>query len=297
VLVVHKGRVEIQNEGQVMAARLDKRLGVGANTIAVGDEVEVTRRAEHFFVTEVYPRRTAIRRSDPHRPGRGRVIAANIDVAVIVVTGKHPPFKPGLVDRWLVVTRAGGVRPVLCVNKIDLLDTEDERHELDRRLRVYRDLDVHCLTTSALSLEGVDLLRNEIVGSTCVFIGHSGVGKSTLLNALDPEASERRSGDVREIDGRGRHTTSSSSLVAWPDGTRVIDTPGVRSVGLFRVDDRQLGCAFPELDLAAALCRFKSCRHLDEPGCRVREAVAEGIISPARYDGYVRILRSLKEEE
>lgn len=235
--------------------------------------------------------RGTLSRPDPQDPRRELVIATGLDLAVLVVSQHTPPLRRGLIDRFLVAVGRGGIAPLLCINKIDLSSDEDRR-QLDRELTPYADVGVPQVRCSAHTGEGLDALRTAVRGTTCAFVGHSGVGKSSLLNALDPTGA-RRTGDVRASDGRGRHTTTRSSVTALDDGTRIVDTPGVRSFGLWDMDRASLRWYFPEFEHAG--CRFADCAHVHEPGCGVRSGVESGAIAPARFASYLRMYESLDE--
>jgi ribosome biogenesis GTPase len=238
--------------------------------VAPGDEVSV----RHEKVTGIGQRRTTLARTDPANPHRERVIAANIDLLVIVASMEDPPFRPGLVDRYLVAAARGGVSPVLCLNKMDVCaDTT--------AADVFRVPVVRC---SAATGEGIESLRDLLAGSMAVLAGHSGVGKSSLLNALADEG-HARTGAVNDETGKGRHTTTGSRLYRLRNGARIIDTPGVREFGLGRVTLADLREAFPEFEGAG--CRFRDCAHREEPGCAVREA------GGVRYASYLRIAGEL----
>ncbi|MEZ5966458.1 MAG: ribosome small subunit-dependent GTPase A [Planctomycetota bacterium] len=292
VAAVHHGRVHLDN-GEV--ARVSGRLCVDPSfRLAVGDVVAYATTDGPARIEARLPRRTWLARPDPGNVHRELVLAANVDLGVIVVAAKDPPLRPGLIDRMLLALARGGVAAVVCVNKIDLLAT-DERTELTRTLAAYVDLGAAVVTCAAKDGEGIEILRRSLAGKTCVFVGHSGVGKSSLLNALDPGGT-RAVGAVRAYDGRGRHTTTSSSLRQLGDGTRVIDTPGVRSFGLDAVDPVELRASFAEFDAFLGRCRFRDCLHWHEPDCAVREAAADGDLPPLRYASYLRILESTRQE-
>lgn len=285
VTAVHAGRVEVD----FVPARLAAALATDAGQrLAVGDEVAFETTAGPPRVVARLPRRSVLVRPDPGNAHHELVLAANVDLAVIVVAAADPPLRPGLVDRFLVVLQRGGVVPLLCVNKVDLLDDRD-RSELAATLSPYQALAVTTVWCSASRGVGLDELREHLRGRTCVFVGHSGVGKSSLLNALDP-AGGRAIGSVRAYDGKGRHTTSASALRQLGAGTRLIDTPGIRELGLGGLSRDELRAAFADLQAFAAGCRFADCSHGQEPDCAVRAAVAAGRVPVARLASWLRLL-------
>jgi ribosome biogenesis GTPase len=214
------------------------------------------------------------------------VIAANVDVVVNVVSLKTPPLRPGLIDRYLIAIGKSGAEPLLCVNKIDLLESAEE---LDA-VRPYQDIGIPVILCSASTGAGLDELSGALAGKLCVLAGHSGVGKSSLLNALDPQL-QIATGSVSEANEKGRHTTTSSALYRLPNGATVIDTPGIREFGLWDITRDDLRHYYQEF--GAYQCAFADCTHVHEPDCAVKRAVASGAISEARYESYARILASL----
>ncbi len=252
---------------------------------AVGDRVTLLASGGLCFLDTVLPRRTVLTRADPESLSATKTIAANVDFAVIVVSVKAPPLHVRLIDRWMVIAQAGGVDPLICVNKIDLLDSDEARRELDA-LRPYEELGVQVIECSASTGAGIEDLASALSSRLCVFVGHSGVGKSSILNALDPSL-RLATNALRSSDGKGRHTTTASTLYRLANDIAVIDTPGVRELG-FRMDPREVRWYFPEFQNHR--CRFGDCSHTNEPGCGVKLAVRDGAIPRARYESYCRLI-------
>ena len=269
----------------VLPADLTRRQQSG---LAVGDEVLLEPFGESHRVTAVLPRRSLLTRADPHDARRSRAIAANVDIVVVVVAAKAPPLHPRLVDRYLVAVERSGARAALVVNKVDLLE-DDELRDVLALLQPYRGLGLPVLLCSVTDGDGIEELRGALSGATCVFVGQSGVGKSSLLNALHATA-EAKTGAVRAGDGRGRHTTSASSLYELPGGVRVIDTPGIRRFSVDDADAVTLADGFAEFAPYAARCRYRDCAHTHEPGCAVKAAVDDGAIARSRYTSYLKLL-------
>jgi ribosome biogenesis GTPase len=269
----------------VLPADLTRRQQSG---LAVGDEVLLEPLGEGHRVAAVLPRRSLLTRADPHDARRARAIAANIDVVVVMVAAKAPPLHARLIDRYFVAVERSGARAALAVNKVDLL-TDAERGEVLDLLQPYLGLHIPVVLCSVTTGEGIEDLRDVLAGATCVFVGQSGVGKSSVLNALHEDAAAK-TGAVRAGDGRGRHTTSASSLYELPGGVRVIDTPGIRRFSVDAADAVTLADGFAEFAPYAARCRYRDCAHTHEPGCAVKAAVDDGAIARSRYASYRKLL-------
>jgi ribosome biogenesis GTPase len=262
-----------------IAMRRGSALAAGDRVVLSGDTVET-----------VLPRRSVLARPDPINKHLQRMIAANIDVVVHVVSVKSPPLRPRLIDRYLIAIQRGGAQPVLCVNKIDLL-SDEERHEELAKLAPYRDLEVPVIAVSTTTGEGLDVLRPHVEGRMAALVGHSGVGKSSILNALDERLQLATGGLHRR--GTGRHTTTRATLYDFGAGTYLIDTPGIREFGLWDLDRESLRDYFPEFVEPSESCRFTNCSHVHEPDCEVKRRIEEGELNRARYETYVRLYESL----
>lgn len=289
VISVTSGRCRVFHEHHEIDCVVPPEIAVRQKSaLTVGDRVHVV----DGNLTEILPRRSVLARPDPLNKHLQRLIAANIDVVVHVVSVKAPPLRPRLIDRYLIAIERGGAKAVICVNKIDLLDPADRDAEL-ANLATYRDLGVPVITCSTRTGEGLDELRRQVLGKTAALVGHSGVGKSSILNALD----SRLKLATKEVHkrGTGRHSTTASTLYDFGDGTYLIDTPGIREFGLWDLDRESLRDYFPEFAEAAELCRFNDCSHVHEPDCEVKDRVERGEINRARYETYVRLYNDLEQ--
>ena len=283
VITVLRGACDVVSGERVLRLRLTGKDAHEERSLAVGDEVRFD--PERAALVEILPRRTTLARLRSFKPGREQVIAANVDRLAIVTSVASPPFRAGAVDRFLLAARMGGLEALLVVNKIDLLE---KPAALPDEIAGY-DVVVPIFAVSASSGAGLEALGRALGDGTTVLAGHSGVGKSSLLNALQPEL-RLETGEISAKWDRGRHTTSRSTWLRLRGGGVVIDTPGVREIGTGPVDPDQLGAVYPEIALAGAGCRFRDCRHDTEPGCAVRAAVESGRIRAARLASYQRLL-------
>ena len=288
-IIAHLGKRLLVEDENGREHRCSARRNLPA--LACGDEVGWQQPDPRSCVIhELRPRRSLLARPDAR--GRQKIIAANLD-QILIVCAPRPELNEGLLDRYLVAATLTGIEPVIVLNKIDLLD-EAALAAYHKRLAVYSKLGYRVIHTSAHADAAFNSLLECLREKTSVLVGQSGVGKSSLLNRLLPGV-EARVGEMSEATGKGRHTTTTARLYHLPESGDLIDSPGIREFGLWNVTPAQLARGFPEFADLQPHCRFRDCRHRNEPGCAVLDALREGRISPARHDSYLRILASLEE--
>ena len=301
--------VRVGSEELLCAIAGTFRSPAGASALAVGDDVTVAvTRSEHRregeddkdradgMILARGPRRTVLARPRPRSGKRtdqfaaetfDKVIAANMDVLLIVASTRRPPLNHALVDRFLIIAERGELRPVLAINKIDLAPPDE--HVLADMAGLVKQV----FTCSAVTGQGLQELRVALLGNRTILAGASGVGKSTVINAMIPGANAATR-PVRAKNDRGRHVTSAAAIYDLPGGGVLVDTPGIRELGL-GLDAAELPWYFPEFERLAPLCKFNDCTHTREPGCAVLAAVEAGDILLRRYESYRRILVTLEE--
>ncbi len=274
--------------GHLWRCRVPRRQG----PVVCGDRVMwLPEHGDQGRVVEVKPRRSALVR--PGARGRLKPLAANIDRLLVVVAPAPPPER-GLLDRYLVAAELLELPAAIVCNKSDLLDAA-ARADMEAGLAVYERLGYPVVWASTRTEDGLDALRALLKEDTAIFVGQSGVGKSSLVKALVPEA-ELRTGALSAASGLGRHTTTAARLYHLPDGGAIIDSPGVRDFHLWPVEPAELARGFREFHPCLGRCRFRDCRHLEEPDCAVRAAVEAGAIDSGRYASYRRLLHAMEEE-
>jgi ribosome biogenesis GTPase len=274
--------------GTVREASLRGRLKQGEVKLAVGDQVVIEHdpRAAAWAIAELLPRRSKLARRAPGGAFGERVVAANIDQVVIVFAAAAPEPHPRMLDRFLVIAAAHEIPAYIVINKVDLVDPDDVRQRFD----AYERAGYPVLPTSVKRGEGLSELAGVLLGRVSALTGPSGVGKSSLLNAIYP-GLDLRVGEISTSVMKGRHTTVGADMHPLPGGGYVVDTPGLREVGVWGLPKDELDRCFPEFRTHLGHCRFRDCRHLAEPGCAIRDAVAEGQISNDRYESYVKLYR------
>jgi len=260
------------------------------NVVAVGDDVRVLALdAENGMVEAILPRRTVLARPDVFYSHLRQILVANADQLLIVAAWREPAIWFELIDRYLIAAERTQLPAVLCVNKIDLAE---DRQACAIALQPYRDLGIEVILTSAESGEGIATLRAQLVNRISVLAGLSGVGKSSLLSTVEPGLNLRVA-DVSDRKHEGRHTTTQSTWHALTNGGAVVDTPGIRDFGLAGMYKHELVDYFPEIAAHTANCRFRNCTHINEAGCSVLAALADGEIAESRYHSYARIYPTL----
>jgi ribosome biogenesis GTPase len=299
----NKDQYEVRSNGQSIACALSTRLWKEMNRnitagseIAVGDHVQFTAGSNGTgTIVGVLPRQNRLARQSA-RPMPGahafeQVIVANIDQVVPIVAAANPPPRWNLLDRYLVTAESLELPALVCITKLDLV--KDPRGSIDAEIEQvvdeYRKIGYPVVLVSARTGEGLDALQEALDNRTSVFLGKSGVGKTSLLNALQPGLGLRVN-EVSQKTGKGKHTTTHMEMYPLETGGAIVDTPGVREFGLWDVDSDDLALFFPEMRPFVGRCRFGlDCQHDEEPGCAVRKAVMSGQVSPRRYQSYMRL--------
>lgn len=257
------------------------------NVLATGDIVWLRPEKEEGMIERVEPRHGVLTRASR---GREHVLVANVDQVCIVISLSQPALKPHLIDRYLATAQHGGLRPIVCLNKMDLIDAVDYQPIVGG----YHQLGITTILTSAEFGDGVDELRTLLKDRATVFSGQSGVGKSSLLNAIQPGLGLQVR-EVSDVNQKGRHTTTTAELHRLDFGGWVVDTPGVRTLALWDIIPGEVEGFFPEFHPFIPLCEFPDCTHIHEVGCAVKHAVARRLISHRRYTSYIGMLEGAQE--
>ncbi len=288
IIKAQSGLFEVETSGGVITSRLRGRLmkeRMESDAAALGDRVLVRQLDDGMgAIEEIKERERVLSRSAPGRPDIEQVLVANPDQAVFVFSCAEPDPNFRMLDRLLVVAEREDIPAVICANKIDLVVTRSAKAEFDP----YRDLGYEVIYTSAVTGKGVRKLRKLLENKISLLAGPSGVGKTSLLNEVQPDLGARTSA-ISEATGKGRHTTVVPELIPLEGGGYVADTPGLKAFALWDIEPEELDAYFPEMRDLVADCEFSDCTHMHEPGCAVIEAVEAGKIMPERYDSYLRM--------
>lgn len=268
------------------------------NPVAVGDRVRLSPCAPDgtAYITAIEPRRNYIIRRASNLSKESHIIASNLDCALLVVTLAHPTTSLVFIDRFLATACAYNVPAVIAINKVDLLTSEEDRELLEAVAYLYRSIGYKVIELSARTGQGIDRLKELLHDRTTLFSGNSGVGKTTLINALIP-GLRLRTAEISAIHDTGMHTTTFSELYRLPGGGAIIDTPGVKGFGTIDFDRYEVAHYFPEIFETGKGCRFGNCTHTHEPGCAVLAALDEGLIAQSRYNSYLSILDDAPEDK
>ena len=266
------------------------------NPVSVGDRVDIDINNEGTaFITEIEDRRNYIVRRASNLSKQSHIIAANLDQAMLIVTVNYPITTTVFIDRFLATAEAYRVPVKLIFNKIDRYHADDQEY-MEALIHLYTTIGYPCSKICAKKEIGLDELREELKGKITLLSGHSGVGKSTLINKLLPGVN-LKTGDISEYHNKGMHTTTFSEMIELPDGGFIIDTPGIKGFGTIEMEDAEISHYFPEIFKLSDKCRFGNCSHRHEPGCAVIEAVENHYISESRYRSYLSILTDKGESK
>lgn len=266
------------------------------NPIAVGDRVTIVPNNEGTaLITQIEDRKNYIIRRSSNLSKQSHILAANIDLCFLIVTINHPVTSTVFIDRFLAAAEAYRVPVNLIFNKTDLY-AEEEVEYMDALISLYDYIGYPSIKISALQNTGLEILQEKIKNKITLFSGHSGVGKSTLINALVPDV-HLKTGAISGYHGKGMHTTTFSEMIELPQGGFIIDTPGIKGFGTVDMEKNEIFHFFPEIFKASKDCRYNNCIHINEPGCAVREAVENHYISESRYKSYMSMMQEDIEEK
>ena len=283
----------LTDDGQLIESKVKGNFRLkgirSTNPVAVGDRVELVANAEGTaFITAIEDRRNYIIRRSQNLSKQSHIIAANVDQAFLVVTVDFPQTSTTFIDRFLASAEAYRVPVVLVFNKTDLLDADLLRYQ-QMMMVLYENIGYHCVAISAETGEGTEALRPLLQQKITLLSGNSGVGKSTLINRLVPDAN-LRTAEISDAHNTGQHTTTFSEMISLPEGGWLIDTPGIKGFGTFDMEPEELTSYFPEIFRFSRDCRFSNCTHTHEPGCAVLQALEDHYIAQSRYQSYLSMM-------
>lgn len=290
---------EIRNEdGEKIRCRLKGKFKIKGlkvtNPLAVGDEVlfsmESGDEKDLGIITDILPRKNYIIRKSVHKTAHGHLIASNLDQAIVVVTLTYPKTSMGFIDRFLVSAEAYRIPAIIIFNKKDLLDEESEAFQ-NEIMDMYESIGYQCLSISALTGDNMEEVHELIRDKISLFSGHSGVGKSALINAIIPELDLATS-EVSDFANKGVHTTTFAEMFEAKPNTYIIDTPGIKELGLMEMGNQEISHYFPEMRAFLGECKFNNCLHVNEPKCKIKDMVSEEIIPISRYESYLSMLEN-----
>lgn len=292
---------QVRNEaGESFKARVKGKFKIdgitSTNPIAVGDIVDIDKEdgEESIVITKIHDRKNYITRQSPHNKNMHHIVAANLDQSILLATLKEPKTSTGFIDRFLVASEAYHVPAIIVFNKSDLFKAK-ESEKFDHIKYVYEKIGYPVYVMSINKNEGVEQIKNLLKDKTTLLSGQSGVGKSSLINAILPDYNLKTQ-EVSGWSGKGLHTTTFAEMFDLPFGGKIIDTPGIREFALVDIEEAELSHYFPEMRALIHNCRFNNCLHVEEPACAVKAAVEEKKISPERYISYLNILATIEKK-
>ena len=280
------------SDGEYLDCRIRGKFRIqglkSTNPIAVGDIVLLSKEGDDYLIYEILERKNYIVRKSVNLSKQVHIIASNIDQAFLIVTLASPSTSVGFIDRFLVTAEAYQIPTILVFNKVDLYDEFDREYH-DEIIEMYSTAGYECIETSALEELNITALTAKMKDKVTLLSGHSGVGKSTLVNLIDSEL-DLATQQVSDAHQKGMHTTTFAEMYALDFGGFIIDTPGIKGFGLVDVEESELADYFPEMRSIKGSCKFHNCKHVNEPKCAVKDAVENNAIHPVRYDSYLAIL-------
>ena len=302
----YKGRIlqttgswyQVLLDGKMVMARLKGKFKLEeldtTNPIAVGDYVTL-EKTEHneFIINEIHPRQNYIIRQSPRNKHQRHIIASNIDLALLVVTIAQPRTSLGFIDRFIAAAESFHIPVKIVINKIDLIREKDEEL-LEYMQIIYNHLGYEVICSSTITGVGIDTIKSLLQDKTSLVVGHSGVGKSTLLNAINNKL-ELKTGKISEKWGKGMHTTTFATMIQIMENSFIIDTPGIKEFMLLQVEPEEVSGYFIDIKKFAVDCQFNNCLHQNEPNCAVKDAVENTKIAATRYENYLNIIQNIKE--
>jgi len=277
---------ECRIKGKIRLKDLDT-----TNPIAVGDNVifeKDSKEEGQGIISEILPRKNYIIRKSVKLSKQSHIIASNIDLTLLLITKDNPPTSFNFIDRFLVTCEAYQIPVILVFNKIDTYNEED-LSRISEIESIYKSIDYQCIRISAKYGQGVNKISNYMQNKVCLLSGHSGVGKSTLINKINPEL-DLKTKEISISNNQGKHTTTYAEMYDLKENIRIIDSPGIKGFGLVDISKNELGDYFPEFFKRKMKCKFHNCMHINEPGCEIKKGVENKTISESRYSSYIDLL-------